>query len=105
MSSRSSISVIWSESVTAARSSFEPLRAASIRIPASVTRRAKRSGRIGVSRLLSRRFSRIGDGRGLRARCPPGDLGTRRVPLDDQVEPGARLVDQLRRAEDAHPVA
>ena len=96
MSWRSSVSDTWSDSQSSFTSSLRPSRAASIRMPASVTRRAKRSGRIGDSA----RSSSSSAGSGARTASAVGELGRVRVALDHELEPLAGLLHELRRALD-----
>src|SRR4029434_7301250 len=100
MSWRSSWSVTWSVSHSLATSSFRLSRAASIRIPASVTRRAERSARGGGARRSAARAvdqdpgERDEAGEALRA---DGRLATLVVVLQLHLLPAPRRRSQLRR--------
>ena len=105
MSSRSSWSEICSRSQHLGDRQPRPARPASIRMQASVTSRAKRSGRIAASRRPLPR------GRPRRRRAPAPARGRRRhaglagVALDEQPDALARLLDQLRRPDQARVLA
>ena len=102
MSSCSSCSVTLSFSQSGWRSSFFPSRAASIRMLASVTRRANRSGRIGESPFPSSGSgARPVPGRSLRR----GGLERAAVALHDELEALRGQVHQLRRSEQARALA
>ena len=79
-----------------------PSRAALIRMLARVTRRAKRSGRIGESLLPS---SGSASGRSAWRGLRLGGLERAAVALDDQLEPLRGEIDQLRRPEQPCAVA
>ena len=93
-----------------ARAGARPPRPARIRTEASVTRRAKRSGRMAASarERLRGSGSPSATSVGFRARRTAAAStvsGLAGVALDDAVQPRARLLDELGRAEDAGVLA
>ena len=106
MSSRSSCSEICRRSSTSLTGGRRPARPAAISTEASVTRRAKRSGRIAAS-WRERAGASAASGSSAPRRRALGDARERLagVALDDRVEPLARLGGELRRAGDAGVLA
>src|SRR5919206_450942 len=103
MSSRSSASDIWRRSQTSATGRRRPSRPAAISTDASVTSRAKRSGRIAPSR--EPRPSPSSSGGGGRGRRAGRGRRLAAMVLDDGLDALAGLAHELGRTEDARVVA